>query len=69
MEFSKIKDWLKTQEIENGIFKSHKAAIISSSEPFGLFAAHRNVDGVVYWYINGKLDCVDIDGETIRYKS
>lgn len=69
MDHSEVRVWLKSQEIENGIFKSHKAAIICSSDPFGLFAAYRDMDGVEYWYINGKLDCVDIDGETIRYKS
>ena len=30
-----IKEWLNEQEIEKSTYKSHKAAIISSSDPFG----------------------------------
>lgn len=62
-----IREWLNEQRIEKDTYKTHKAAIISSSDPFGLFACHRNDDGAEYWYINGKLDCVDYDGQTVRY--
>ena len=68
MEISQVKDWLDTQEIENGVFKSHKAALVRSSDPFGLFACYRDADGVEYWYVNGKIDSVDYNGKTIRYK-
>ena len=62
-----ITDWLNEQEIKKDTYKSHKAAIISSSDPFGLFACHISNDGAEYWYINGKLDCVDYDGQTVRF--
>ena len=62
-----IKEWLNEQEIEKSTYKSHKAAIISSSDPFGLFASHISDDGAEYWYINGKLDCVDYNGQTVRF--
>lgn len=61
-----IMEWLNEQRIEKDTYKTHKAAIISSSDPFGLFACHRNDVGVEYWYINGKLDSIDYDGKTIR---
>lgn len=67
MEISQVKAWLNEQEIEEGYFRSHKAAIICSSEPFGLFACHISDEGAEYWYINGKLDCVDYDGQTVRF--
>ena len=63
----KIQDWLNEQKMEKDIYKSHKAAIISSSDPFGLFASHISDDGAEYWYINGKLDCVDYNGQTVRF--
>ena len=63
----KIQDWLNEQRSEKDTYKSHKAAIISSSDPFGLFACHVSDDGVEYWYINGKLDCIDYDGQTVRF--
>ena len=62
-----IKEWLDEQEISKNTYKSHKAAIISSSDPFGLFASHISDDGAEYWYINGKLDCVDYNGQTVRF--
>ena len=62
-----ITDWLNEQEIKKDNYKSHKAAIISSSDPFGLFASHISDDGAEYWYINGKLDCVDYNGQTVRF--
>ena len=62
-----IREWLNEQKIEKDTYKTHKAAIISSSDPFGLFASHISDDGAEYWYINGKLDCVDYDGQTVRY--
>ncbi len=61
-----VRDWLKTQE-EDGYSKSHKSALIRSSDPFGLFACYKDDSGVEYWYLNGKLDSVDVDGQTIRY--
>ena len=63
----KIQDWLNEQKMEKDTYKSHKAAIISSSDPFGLFASHISDDGAEYWYINGKLDCVDYNGQTVRF--
>ncbi len=61
------KDWLKTQE--DGIYmKSHKAAIIRSSDPFGLFGSYKDASGVEYNYINGKIESIDYEGETVRYK-
>ena len=53
--------------MEKDTYKSHKAAIISSSDPFGLFACHISDDGAEYWYINGQLDCVDFNGQTVRF--
>ena len=61
------RDWLKTQE--DGIYmKSHKAAIIRSSDPFGLFGTYKDATGVEYHYINGKIESIDYEGETVRYK-
>jgi len=48
--------------------KSHKAAIIRSSDPFGLFGSYKDASGVEYNYINGKIESVDYEGETVRYK-
>lgn len=48
----KIQVWLDEQNVEKDTYKSHKAAIISSSDPFGLFACHISDDGAEYWYIN-----------------
>ena len=62
-----IKEWLYEQNVDKDTYKSHKAAIISSSDPFGLFASHISDDGAEYWYINGKLDCVDYNGQTVRF--
>ena len=62
-----IREWLNEQQIEKDTYKSHKAAIISSSDPFGLFACYRDVDGVEFWYINGKLDSVEYDGKIVHY--
>ena len=61
-----VRDWLKTQE-EDGYSKSHKSALLRSTDPFGLFACYKDDSGVEYWYLNGKLDSVELDGETIRY--
>ena len=61
------KDWLNSQE--DGIYmKSHKSAIIRSSDPFGLFATYKDRLGVEYNYINGKIESIDYEGETVRYK-
>ena len=62
-----VRDWLKTQEVERDIYKSHKSALLRSTDPFGLFACYKDDSGVEYWYLNGKLDSVELDGETIRY--
>ena len=60
------RDWLNSQE--NGIYsKSHKAAIIRSCEPFGLFATYIDKAGVEYFYINGKIDSVEYDGKIVHY--
>ena len=60
------RDWLSTQE--DGIYsKSHKAAIIRSSDPFGLFATYKDKAGVVYEYTNGKIESVEYDGKIIYY--
>lgn len=60
------KDWLKSQE--EGIYsKSHKAAIIRSCDPFGLFATYKDESGVEFFYINGKLDSVEYDGRIVHY--
>ena len=59
--------WLKTQE-ENGYSKSHKAAIIRSSDPFGLFfATYKDEMGVVYEYTNGKIESVHYNGKSVDY--
>jgi len=60
------RDWLETQE-ENGNSKSHKAAIIRSSDPFGLFATYIDKMGVVYEYTNGKLESIEYNGNIIHY--
>ena len=65
-ETLKIKDWLKGQEIENGWYRSHKAALISSSDPFGLFGSYKN-GKTEYHYLNGKIDSVEHEGQTVRY--
>ena len=62
-----IKEWLNEQEIEKSTYMSYKAANISSSDPFGLFASDISDDGTEYWFINGKLDCVDYNGQTVRF--
>jgi len=66
-EISRIREWLSSQEIEYLVYKSHKAAIISSSDPFGLFGAYRNSEGAEYFYVNGVLESIEYDGKTIRY--
>ncbi|MGB1454413.1 MAG: hypothetical protein ACPG7A_03015 [Flavobacteriaceae bacterium] len=58
--------WLETQE-ENGNSKSHKAAIIRSSAPFGLFATYIDEMGVRYEYTNGKLESIEYDGKSVDY--
>ena len=65
-ETLKIKDWLKGQEIEDGWYRSHKAAIIESSDPFGLFGSYKN-GKTEYHYLNGKIDSVEHEGQTVRY--
>ena len=65
-ETLKIKDWLKGQEIEDGVYRSHKAAIIASSEPFGLLSSYKK-DETEYHYLNGKIDSIEHDGQTVRY--
>jgi hypothetical protein len=60
------RDWLETQE-ENGNSKSHKAAIIRSSDPFGLFATYIDEMGVRYEYTNGKLESVHYNGNSVYY--
>jgi hypothetical protein len=60
------RDWLETQE-ENGNSKSHKAAIIRSSDPFGLFATYIDEMGVRYEYTNGKLESIEYDGKSVDY--
>jgi len=60
------RDWLETQE-ENGYSKSHKAAIIRSSDPFGLFATYIDGMGVRYEYTNGKIERVHYNGKSVDY--
>ena len=60
------RDWLEQQE-ENGNSKSHKAAIIRSSDPFGLFATYIDEMGVRYEYTNGKLESIEYDGKIVDY--
>lgn len=60
------RDWLETQE-KNGNSKSHKAAIIRSSDPFGLFATYIDEMGVRYEYTNGKLESIEYDGKSVDY--
>ena len=57
-----IRNWLELQEVD-GYSTSHKAAIIRSCDPFGLFQDYRAKDGTIYEYFNGKLATV-IKGET-----
>ena len=65
-ETLKIKDWLKSQKLENGFYKSHKAALISSSDPFGLFGSYKN-GKTEYHYLNGKIDSVEHEGQKMRF--
>ena len=58
--------WLETQE-DGKYSKSHKAAIIRSSDPFGLFATYIDEMGVVYEYTNGKLESIEYDGKSVDY--
>lgn len=51
--------WLKTQEIGRFTYRSHKAALIASSDPFGLFADYKAPDGTVYSYMNGELQTIN----------
>ena len=60
------RDWLETQE-KDGYSKSHKAAIIRSSDPFGLFATYIDEIGVRYEYTNGKIDSVHYNGKSVDY--
>jgi len=62
-----IKEWLEEQKIEKDTYKSHKAAIISSSDPFGLFATYKDEMGVVYEYTNGKIESVHYNGKSVDY--
>ena len=57
-----IREWLETQE-EGEWSLSHKAAIIRSSDPFGLIADYKDKEGTIYEYLNGELQYVTI-GET-----
>ena len=61
-----IRDWLNNQE-ENGYSNSHKAAIIRSSDPFGLFATYIDEMGVRYEYTNGKIESVYYNGKSVDY--
>ena len=60
------RDWLNNQE-ENGHPNSHKAAIIRSSDPFGLFATYIDEMGVRYEYTNGKIESVYYNGKSVDY--
>ena len=60
------RDWLNNQE-ENGYSNSHKAAIIRSSDPFGLFATYIDEMGVRYEYTNGKIESVYYNGKSVDY--
>ena len=60
------RDWLKSQE-EDGYSKSHKAAIIRSSDPFGLFATYIDEMGVRHEYTNGKFESIEYDGKSVDY--
>ena len=51
--------WLKTQEIRKFTYRSHKAALIASSDPFGLFADYKAPDGTIYGYMNGELQTIN----------
>lgn len=53
-----VKGWLDSQYLD-GYYSSHKAAIIASCEPFGLFADYIDGTGNTYTYLNGKLAGVD----------
>lgn len=54
-----VREWLDTQQVEKYIYRSHKAALIASSDPFGLFADFISKDGTVYGYFNGELQTID----------
>ena len=47
-----------TENQKKGVYKSHKAAIISSSDPFGLIADYLAPDGTIFGYLNGMLESV-----------
>ena len=57
-----IREWLETQE-EGEWSLSHKAAIIRSSDPFGLIADYKDKEGTIYEYLNGELQYIT-RGET-----
>ena len=60
-----IREWLKTQE--DGTWSlSHKAAIIRSSDPFGLVADYKDKKGIIYEYLNGELQYIT-RGESRTY--
>jgi len=63
----KIRAWLDERKTGPDTYNSHKAAIISSSDPFGLFGIYRDENGAEYFYLNGKLDSIDYQGKTVRF--
>ena len=40
-------------------YRGHKAALIASSDPFGLFADYKAPDGTIYGYMNGELQTIN----------
>lgn len=60
-----IREWLETQEVD-GYSLSHKAALIRSSDPFGLMADYKDDNGIIYEYFNGELQVISSDRERIR---
>ena len=51
--------WLDTQQVDKNTYRSHKAALIASTDPFGLFADFISEDGTLYGYFNGELQTID----------
>ena len=61
--FAEINNWLDSQQIGTYKYKSRKAALIRSCDPFGLFASYPLPDGGAEHYFNGTLDHISTKEE------
>ena len=59
-----IRAWLEDQKVD-GFYRSHKAALIRSCEPFGLMAEYKDEGGIEYHYLDGQLQAIVKGGKFI----